>query len=130
MRSYRPDIIDPALMRPGRLDQLVYIPLPDQASRVDILKSCLRKSPLAKDISIDDVATATAKFSGADLTEICQRACKYAIRESIEKCIRMQAFKQLAKVQSRGVCVCDPLHRVEKKSADIHATAAREGGAR
>merc|ERR1711906_13918 len=43
----RPDIIDPALMRPGRLDQLVYIPLPDQASRVDILKSCLRKSPLA-----------------------------------------------------------------------------------
>lgn len=130
MRSYRPDIIDPALMRPGRLDQLVYIPLPDQASRVDILKSCLRKSPLAKDISIDDVATATAKFSGADLTEICQRACKYAIRESIEKSIRMQVFKQLAKVQSRGVCVCDPLHRVEKKSADIHATAAREGGAR
>ena len=85
MRSYRPDIIDPALMRPGRLDQLVYIPLPDQASRVDILKSCLRKSPLAKDISIDDVATATAKFSGADLTEICQRAAKMAIRESIER---------------------------------------------
>merc|ERR1712216_741453 len=90
----RPDIIDPALMRPGRLDQLVYIPLPDQASRVDILKSCLRKSPLAKDISIDDVATATAKFSGADLTEICQRACKYAIRESIEKCIRMQRERE------------------------------------
>merc|ERR1719231_1912537 len=90
----RPDIIDPALMRPGRLDQLVYIPLPDQASRVDILKSCLRKSPLAKDISIDEVATATAKFSGADLTEICQRACKYAIRESIEKSIRMQRERE------------------------------------
>merc|ERR1719199_1830671 len=44
----RPDILDPAPMRPGRLDQLVYIPLPDHASRVDILKSCLRKSPLAK----------------------------------------------------------------------------------
>ena len=52
----RPDIIDPALMRPGRLDQLVYIPLPDYASRVDILKACLRKSPLAKDISIDEIA--------------------------------------------------------------------------
>ena len=90
----RPDIIDPALMRPGRLDQLVYIPLPDQASRVDILKSALRKSPLAKDVSIDEMATATAKFSGADLTEICQRACKYAIRESIEKSIRLQRERE------------------------------------
>lgn len=81
-------------MRPGRLDQLVYIPLPDQASRIDILKSCLRKSPLAKDVSIDEIATATAKFSGADLTEICQRACKYAIRESIEKSIRLQREKE------------------------------------
>ena len=90
----RPDIIDPALMRPGRLDQLVYIPLPDHASRCDILKSALRKSPLAKDISIDEIAQATAKFSGADLTEICQRACKYAIRESIEKSIRMQRERE------------------------------------
>ena len=90
----RPDIIDPALMRPGRLDQLVYIPLPDHASRCDILKSALRKSPLAKDISIDELASATAKFSGADLTEICQRACKYAIRESIEKSIRMQRERE------------------------------------
>mmetsp|Transcript_57639 Transcript_57639/g.86950 ORF Transcript_57639/g.86950 Transcript_57639/m.86950 type:complete len:795 (-) Transcript_57639:244-2628(-) len=90
----RPDIIDPALMRPGRLDQLVYIPLPDQASREDILKACLRKSPLAKDISIEEVARATAKFSGADLTEICQRACKYAIRESIEKHIRLQRERE------------------------------------
>jgi len=90
----RPDIIDPALMRPGRLDQLVYIPLPDHASRLDILKSALRKSPLAKDVSLDEMATATAKFSGADLTEICQRACKYAIRESIEKSIRMQRERE------------------------------------
>jgi transitional endoplasmic reticulum ATPase len=51
---------------------------------------CLRKSPVAKDVDIDDLAKATAKFSGADLTEICQRACKYAIRESIEKTIRME----------------------------------------
>lgn len=90
----RPDIIDPALMRPGRLDQLVYIPLPDHASRLDILKSCLRKSPVAKDVDIDELAKHTAKFSGADLTEICQRACKYAIRESIEKTIRMQKERE------------------------------------
>ena len=51
----------------------------------EILKSALRKSPLAKDVSLDELAQATPKFSGADLTEICQRACKYAIRESIER---------------------------------------------
>lgn len=44
----RPDIIDPAILRPGRLDQLIYIPLPDEKSRVQILKACMRKSPLAK----------------------------------------------------------------------------------
>mmetsp|Transcript_37851 Transcript_37851/g.86292 ORF Transcript_37851/g.86292 Transcript_37851/m.86292 type:complete len:797 (-) Transcript_37851:57-2447(-) len=90
----RPDIIDSALMRPGRLDQLVYIPLPDHLSRVDILKSCLRKSPLAKDIEIEEIAKATNKFSGADLTEICQRSCKYAIRESIEKTIRAKRERE------------------------------------
>lgn len=92
----RPDIIDSALMRPGRLDQLVYIPLPDHASRVDILKSALRKSPLAKDIDIEEIAKATNKFSGADLTEICQRSCKYAIRESIEKTIRAKREREAA----------------------------------
>lgn len=44
----RPDIIDPAILRPGRLDQLIYIPLPDEKSRVQILKANLRKSPVAK----------------------------------------------------------------------------------
>lgn len=81
----RPDIIDPALLRPGRLDQLIYIPLPDQASRHQIFKACLRKSPLSKDVDLAQLAHHTNGFSGADITEICQRACKYAIRESIEK---------------------------------------------
>lgn len=81
----RPDIIDPALLRPGRLDQLIYIPLPDEASRKQIFKAALRKSPVAPDVDLDLMARVTQGFSGADITEICQRACKYAIRESIEK---------------------------------------------
>jgi len=81
----RPDIIDSALMRPGRLDQLIYIPLPDDGSRQSIFKSVLRKSPVAPDVDIDTLVKFTNGFSGADITEICQRACKYAIRESIEK---------------------------------------------
>ncbi|KAI3892896.1 hypothetical protein MKX03_012412 [Papaver bracteatum] len=86
----RPDIIDPALLRPGRLDQLIYIPLPDEASRVQIFKSCLRKSPVSQHVDLQVLAKHTEGFSGADITEICQRACKYAIREDIEKDIERQ----------------------------------------
>merc|ERR1712050_602413 len=81
----RPDIIDSAIMRPGRLDQLIYIPLPDEASRLAIFKANLRKSPVAPDVDVEHLARVTKGFSGADLTEICQRACKLAIRECIEK---------------------------------------------
>jgi len=80
----RPDILDEALIRPGRLDQLIYIPLPDAPSRASILKAVLRKTPLANNISLDFIASLTEGFSGADITELCQRATKSAIRESIE----------------------------------------------
>lgn len=78
------DIIDSAILRPGRLDQLIYIPLPDEKSREAILKANLRKSPLAKEVDLTYIAKVTQGFSGADLTEICQRACKLAIRHAIE----------------------------------------------
>jgi transitional endoplasmic reticulum ATPase len=84
----RPDQIDPALLRPGRLDQLIYIPLPDEKSRLSILNAALRKSPVATDVDRVFLAKNTHGFSGADLTEICQRAAKLAIRESIEADIR------------------------------------------
>jgi len=81
----RPDIIDPALMRPGRLDQLLYIPLPDYESRISVFKAVLRKSPVAKDVDLIYLAKKTEGFSGADITEICQRATQLAIRECIAK---------------------------------------------
>ena len=80
----RPDILDPALIRPGRLDQLLYIPLPDNESRLGILRATLRKSPVSKDVDLSYIARETNKFSGADLSEICMQACKLAIREDIE----------------------------------------------
>lgn len=79
----RPDMLDSAIMRPGRLDQLVYLPVPDQDSRIAIFKACTRNSPLAPDISLDNLAERTEGFSGADITEVCQRACKLAIRQHI-----------------------------------------------
>ena len=90
----RPDQIDPALLRPGRLDQLIYIPLPDEPSRLSILRACLRKSPVAPDVDLIFLAKNTHGFSGADLTEICQRAAKLAIRESIEADIRKAREKK------------------------------------
>lgn len=91
----RPDILDEALLRPGRLDQLIYIPLPDQPSRLSILKANLRKSPIAKDVDLAFMGRITEGFSGADLTEICQRACKAAIRESIQADAKIKAMREL-----------------------------------
>ena len=84
----RPDQIDSALLRPGRLDQLIYIPLPDEPSRLSIFKAALNKSPVASDVNLDFLSKSTHGFSGADITEICQRAAKLAIRESIDADIR------------------------------------------
>ena len=90
----RPDQIDPALLRPGRLDQLIYIPLPDEPSRLSILKACLKKSPVAPEVDLVFLAKNTHGFSGADLTEICQRAAKLAIRASIDADIRATREKR------------------------------------
>ena len=91
----RPDILDEALLRPGRLDQLIYIPLPDQPSRLSILKANLRKSPISKDVDMGFMARITEGFSGADLTEICQRAAKAAVRESITADAKIKAMREL-----------------------------------
>ena len=90
----RPDQIDAALLRPGRLDQLIYIPLPDEPSRLSILRACLKKSPVAPEVDLAFLAKNTHGFSGADLTEICQRAAKLAIRASIDADIRAAREKR------------------------------------
>jgi len=87
----RADILDPALMRPGRLDQEIYIPLPDLKSRVAIFKACLKKTPIAPDVDINSMAASTDGCSGADITSVCQRATKFAIRESLD---RLHAFRK------------------------------------
>jgi transitional endoplasmic reticulum ATPase len=79
----RPEQLDAALVRPGRLDTLVYVPLPDQASREGILKAQLRKTPVADDIDMAFIASKTHGFSGADLGFVTQRAVKLAIKQAI-----------------------------------------------
>ncbi len=91
----RPDILDPAVIRPGRLDQLIYIPLPDLKSREAIFKAALRTAPIASDVSLEVLARSTHGFSGADITEICTTASKLAIREAI-----LAEEERLKKVES------------------------------
>eukprot|EP01071_Lankesteria_metandrocarpae_P002032 Lankesteria_metandrocarpae@DN2036_c0_g1_i2.p2 len=79
----RPELLDEALLRPGRLDQLIYIPLPDLPARLSILQATLRKSPVAPNVPLQFIAQTTEGFSGADLAELCQRAAKAAIRDAI-----------------------------------------------
>lgn len=79
----RPEQLDAALVRPGRLDTLVYVPLPDQDSREGILKAQLRKTPVAGDVDLNFIASKTHGFSGADLGFVTQRAVKLAIKEAI-----------------------------------------------
>merc|ERR1719367_691079 len=81
----RPDIIDPALKRPGRLDQIIFIDLPDFPARVSILKACMRKSPIDPSVDFEYLAEQTHGYSGADLSGIAKVAAKIAIRLTIEK---------------------------------------------
>lgn len=92
----RPEQLDAALVRPGRLDTLVYVPLPDQASREGILKAQLRKTPVASDVDMAFIASKTHGFSGADLGFVTQRAVKLAIKEAITADIERTKAREAA----------------------------------
>jgi len=79
----RPDIIDPALLRPGRFDRLIYIKLPDLETRKKIFEVHLRNRPIADDVDIDELASRTEGYSGADIAAVCNEAVMSAIREYI-----------------------------------------------
>jgi transitional endoplasmic reticulum ATPase len=92
----RPEQLDPALCRPGRLDSLIYVPLPDEAGRLSILKAQLRKTPVASDVDLGYIASKTNGFSGADLGFITQRAVKIAIKEDISADIERTKAREAA----------------------------------
>jgi len=81
----RMDLVDPALLRPGRFDRHLYIPPPDLATRKAILGIHTRKKPLAKDVELDELARRTDKYTGAELAAVCNEAAMLAIREYATK---------------------------------------------
>lgn len=80
----RPNLLDPALLRPGRFDELVYVPVPDLNARRKILGIHTQKMPLAGDVDLDQLAASTERFTGADLEDLTRRAGLIALRQSVD----------------------------------------------
>ncbi len=80
----RPDIIDPALLRPGRFDRVIVVPQPDEESRLRILKVHTKGMPIEKEVNLEELAKKTKGFSGADLQALCREAAMQALRENID----------------------------------------------
>ncbi|WOK38196.1 CDC48 family AAA ATPase [Sphingomonas sp. C3-2] len=94
----RPNLIDPALLRPGRFDELVYVSVPDANGRRRILAIHTARMPLAADVDLDLLAERTDRFTGADLGDLVRRAGLIALRESLQiEAVRMAHFEAALK---------------------------------
>ncbi len=95
----RADIIDPALLRPGRFDRIIYVPPPDKKSRLEILKVHTRKVPLAEDVDLERLAALTEGYSGADLEALVREAVILALREEFKpRPVSMKYFMEALKI--------------------------------
>ncbi len=83
----RPDLVDPALLRPGRFDKIIYVPPPDTQARLEILKVHTRKMPLADDVDLYHIAKITEGYTGADLAALVREAALQALRENLNASI-------------------------------------------
>jgi transitional endoplasmic reticulum ATPase len=93
----RPDILDSALLRPGRFDRLIYVPAPDEKTRLEIFKVHTRDMPL-KSVSLEKLAKETDGYSGADIEALCREAALFALREDIKANeITMKNFEKALK---------------------------------
>ena len=80
----RPDIMDPALIRPGRFDRIILTPVPDQKIREEVLKIHTKNMPLNKDVNLSILAEKTPNYVGADIESLCREAAILALRENME----------------------------------------------
>lgn len=88
----RPDLIDPSLLRPGRFDRMIYIPMPDRAARKKIFEIYMRRMPVADDVDIDELAARTEGYTGADIEMICREAGMLALRERIQPGMKRESL--------------------------------------
>jgi len=119
----RPNLIDPALLRPGRFDELVYVGVPDAAGRARILRIQTAKMPLAKDVDLDAVAAQTERYTGADLEDVVRRAGLVALRESLDTRAVTQAHFEAALADSRATVTPEMEAEYEAMSARLKQDA-------
>ncbi|ADI32436.1 CDC48 family AAA ATPase [Staphylothermus hellenicus] len=94
----RPDILDPALLRPGRFDRLIYVPPPDFKARIEIFKVHTKKMPLAPDVDLEELARRTEGYTGADIAAVCREAAILALREEFKvRPVEMKHFLEALK---------------------------------
>jgi len=94
----RPNLLDPALLRPGRFDELVYVPVPNEASRLHILRIQTKGMPLADDIDLESIARRTQGYTGADLADVVRRAGLLALRKDLDsKTVAQAQFEEALK---------------------------------
>ncbi|AHL22695.1 MULTISPECIES: CDC48 family AAA ATPase [Thermococcus] len=89
----RPDIIDPALLRPGRFDRLILVPAPDEKARLEIFKVHTRKVPLAEDVNLEELAKRTEGYTGADIEAVVREAAMLAMRRALQEGIIKPGMK-------------------------------------
>jgi len=122
----RPDIIDPALLRPGRFDELIMVPVPDRESRKKILQVHLQRAPLAEDVNIDELIDLSDQYTGADIASVVRKAGRLALREDMasEK-ISQKHF--LAALEEIGPSVTpDTMKYYSKMGKELRKRASRE----
>jgi transitional endoplasmic reticulum ATPase len=122
----RPDIIDPALLRPGRFDELIMVPVPDRESRRKIFEVHIKRSPLADDINVDELISLTDQYTGADIAAVVRKAGRLALREDMtsEK-ISQKHF--LAALQEIGPSVTpDTMKYYARLGSELRKKASRE----
>ena len=94
----RPDMVDSAVLRPGRFDRLIYVPEPDEKSRLQIFKIYTKDMPLTKDVDLNQLSLMTKYYSGADIESLCREAAMHALRRDIEtKEVTMKDFQDAIK---------------------------------
>jgi transitional endoplasmic reticulum ATPase len=94
----RPDIIDPALLRPGRFDRLVYVNPPTQDGRIGIFKIHTKTMPIAEDVDFKELSALTENYVGGDIEAVCREAAMLALRENFEaKIVEMRHFRDAIK---------------------------------
>jgi len=122
----RPDIIDPALLRPGRFDELIMAPVPDKESRHKIFQVHLKKVPMAEDIDLDDLIGQTENYTGADIAAVVRKAGRLALREDMaaDK-IRQKHFQ--AALEEIGPSVTpETMKYYSRMASELRKKASRE----